>query len=105
MRSVLRQSMRVLATVALFSSGLLAAGQPVLAQQKQKQDDNPPYYNWNGFYAGANLGGAWGSSDILSIIPSGVPFFEGELYQGFNNPALPGILAAYRSNTLDVRSL
>ena len=36
-----------------------------------------PYYNWNGFYIGANVGGAWSNNDALwSPLPSSAAFGE-----------------------------
>jgi outer membrane immunogenic protein len=79
--------------------GLMATGKDVLAQT----NNNTSSYNWSGYYGGANLGGSWGGSDVLSIIPSGLPFFEGMAYPGFPDPATPGIIAAYRSNSVGVK--
>jgi outer membrane immunogenic protein len=87
--------------------GWLVAGSVAIAQPQngaRQQNDNSSY-NWNGFYGGGNLGGAFGGSDFLSALNSGVPFFEGEVYPGFPNSATPGIIAAYRSNHVNVRSL
>jgi outer membrane immunogenic protein len=37
-----------------------------------------PYYNWNGFYVGANVGGAWSNNDALwSPLPSSAAFLGG----------------------------
>jgi outer membrane immunogenic protein len=34
-----------------------------------------PYYNWNGFYVGANVGGAWSNNDALwSPLPASAAF-------------------------------
>src|SRR6516225_12092336 len=34
-----------------------------------------PYYGWNGFYIGANVGGAWPNNDALwSPLPASVAF-------------------------------
>ena len=85
------------------SAGLLAHSYDASAQQ---QDGNGSGYNWSGFYGGGNLGGAFGGSDFLSGLGNGVPFFEGVPYPGGAvNPATPGIIAAYRANDVDIKSL
>jgi outer membrane immunogenic protein len=83
--------------------GSLVTSRQAVAQQSDSSNSS---YNWSGFYAGGNLGGAFGGSDVLSIIPSGVPFLEGQQYGGTipPNPATPGIIAAYRSNDIAVSS-
>jgi outer membrane immunogenic protein len=88
-------------TVLGAAGGSLVTNQQAVAQQSDSSNSS---YNWSGFYGGGNLGGAFGGSDVLSIIPSGVPFFEGQVYPGVVNTATPGIIAAYRSNDLDVNS-
>ena len=94
----MRRLLQVVACSAFLS--LFGVDHPASAQQ----NGNGSGYNWSGFYGGGNLGGAFGGSDFLSSMGRGVPFFEGEIYPGFPNPATPGIIAAYRSNEGDFRS-
>src|SRR2546425_961054 len=96
--------MRRLARLAtcVASLGLLVPSHHAWAQQNG--NGNGSGYNWSGFYGGGNAGGAFGGSDFLSGLGRGVPFFEGEFYPGAPNTALPGILAAYRSNDVNVKS-
>lgn len=56
---------------------------------------------WTGFYSGANLGGAFGGGDMLSIIPSGAPFLEGEFYPDPPQPFDPAVRNAYRNLDVD----
>lgn len=109
---------RVVICAAFF--GLLATSPEAFSQQKPNkskgadastdinintaQNASNSSYNWNGFYGGGNLGGSFGGSDFLSALGAGVPFFEGESYPGVENPAIPGIIAAYRSNHANVSS-
>jgi outer membrane immunogenic protein len=102
--------MRKLGPLALLAAatvgayfGSVAASNDALAQQNNNGSAGTPY-NWSGPYAGGNFGGAWGGSDVLSVIPSGVPFFEGQFYPGVVNTATPGIIKAYRSNEVEVQS-
>jgi outer membrane immunogenic protein len=91
-------------TACAAALGLLASAHDVSAQQNQQQNWSGGGYNWSGFYGGGNLGGAFGGSDFLSGLGRGVPFFEGQFYPGFADPATPGIIAAYRNNYVDVKS-
>lgn len=104
---------RVAICAAFF--GLLVTGPEAFSQQnpnKSKgadastdmnaaQNASSSSYNWNGFYGGGNGGGGIGGADFLSAVGNGVPFIEGEFYQGFPDPATPGIIAAYRSHHAD----
>jgi outer membrane immunogenic protein len=62
-------------SVPAFAADLPArqyAPQPVVA---------PGGYNWNGFYVGANLGGAWASKDFTQTAPNG------DVLGGTNKPS------------------
>ena len=79
---------------AITSLGLLGQS-PARAQESQDKS-----YDWNGFYGGGNVGGAFGGSDVLSTLGSGLPFFEGQNYFLANgvkvaNSGVPGVIAAY----------
>jgi outer membrane immunogenic protein len=95
----MRTTARSILLIAFLALPLVS--QPARAQQANAQQSNNAY-DWNGFYGGGNLGGAFGGSDFLSTLPSGVPFVEGQNYP--TAPASPGVVEAYSSNDADVRS-
>jgi outer membrane immunogenic protein len=50
-----------------------------------------PAYNWSGWYAGVNVGGSWGQSDVSSLIvsPGGVNITANQaLISATNSPRL-----------------
>jgi outer membrane immunogenic protein len=63
---------------ALVAAPALAAGAATAADVAPYYRVPPvvvPYYNWNGFYVGANVGGAWSNNDALwSPLPASVAF-------------------------------
>jgi outer membrane immunogenic protein len=98
---IMRRVMRLASVAAPL---MLLASSQAYAQQNDNGYASGTGYNWSGLYGGGNLGGAFGGSDFLSALNSGVPFIEGQGYPGVPNPATPGIIAAYSSNSADVRS-
>lgn len=89
MRLVVRFAPYSFAIAALLSSAY-AQGAPPNTKAAER---------WDGYYTGANMGGAFGGGDMLSIIPSGVPFKEGEFYPG--QPFDPAIKDAFRNLDVD----
>lgn len=89
-----------------FSLALVAfvAASVGLQGAARAQDANNNDYNWNGFYGGGNLGGAFGGSDFLSAVGSGVPFYEGQVYfdpvsgAPIAGSGVPAVINAYSSN-------
>lgn len=80
--------------IATSIVALPMASEPAEAQGKKKKHD------WNGYYSGANLGGAFGASDFATAGGSGFPFFEGQVYptlEAFSG--LPAVIFAYGSNS------
>jgi outer membrane immunogenic protein len=73
-----------------------------LAQKAKKQKQ----HDWNGYYSGLNLGGAFGASDFATAIGSGFPFFEGQVYPGLEAiSGRPNVIAAYSANSASSSSL
>jgi outer membrane immunogenic protein len=73
----------------------------------------PPYYNWNGFYIGAHVGGAWDQRflsqtpavpgtfiEIAAIDPSGA-FGGGQI--GYNWNATPSLLLGLEADVSGTR--
>lgn len=98
MRLGIRAAMAAIVVCATAS----VDGPAALAQQGQNNQQSQ--HNWNGWYGGGNLGGAFGGSDLLSALNSGVPFFEGEVYPSSNPAALARIREAYQSNSVNFKS-
>jgi outer membrane immunogenic protein len=70
---VKRRLLGSVASSALLASSAIAADMPVKALP-------PALYNWTGFYAGLNAGGAWGWSDPATVVscapvPGFLPYF------------------------------
>src|SRR6201990_775978 len=75
-----------LASVALLAIGMgvtaRAADLPLKAPPAP-----PPPYNWNGFYVGANVGGAWASGSLNipgNNLYGGLTEFIGGVQAGYN---------------------
>jgi outer membrane immunogenic protein len=75
-------------TLSGLASAILLLGSPVFAADVAVTAPPPPAYNWSGFYAGGNAGGAWGYSDASSTTVFDQAGF------GYFNPASPAAIAS-----------
>jgi outer membrane immunogenic protein len=87
-----RNAFFVLLTSAILGIGLPQAATAVDLAVKAPIYIAPiavPVYNWTGFYAGGNIGGAWSNSTLadsnagVSVNPGGAGFIGG-LQTGYN---------------------
>jgi outer membrane immunogenic protein len=61
--------------LALAAAGPVGAADMPVKASVYKAPAVAPLYNWTGYYVGLNAGGAWGSSDVVTLAHGDGSFF------------------------------